>query len=93
MKTKGFAPRAGYQKYIARKLHKRIKPRNIKERNFVLKEVRAPTTNPRSEFCPNWIGPYLVKTIILGGATRLSDVDGEEFSNLTNLDQLQNYYI
>ena len=82
-----------YQKRIARQFNKRVKPRNIKEGDFVLKEVRAPTTDPRGKFRPNWTGPYFVKTILPGGAVQLADIDGAEFANLTNLDQLKKYYI
>ena len=82
-----------YQKRIARQFNKRVKPRNIKEGDFVLKEVRAPTTDPRGKFQPNWTGPYFVKTILSGGAVQLADIDGAEFANLTNLDQLKKYYI
>ena len=37
-------------------------------------------------------GPYVIKTILSGGAARLIDLDGNEFSTLVNLDQLKRYY-
>ncbi|XP_056688165.1 uncharacterized protein [Spinacia oleracea] len=82
-----------YQKRIARQFNKKVKLRNIKEGDFVLKEVRAPTTDPRGKFRPNWTGPYFVKAILPGGAVKPSDIDEAEFANITNLDQLKKYYV
>ncbi|KAI8530325.1 hypothetical protein RHMOL_Rhmol11G0048400 [Rhododendron molle] len=59
---------------------------------MVLKEIRAPIYNPRGKFQPKWSGPYIIKTILSGGATQLIDLDGNEFSTLFNLDQLKHYY-
>ena len=82
-----------YQRRIQRAFNKKVKPRNIQEGDLVLKSVRAPLpVDPRGKFKPNWAGPYLVKKILSGGAVRLSDLDGEDFTNPTNLDQLKKYY-
>ena len=48
--------------------------------------------DPRGKFKPNWAGPYLVKEILPGGAVKITDLDGQEFTNPTNLDQLKKYY-
>jgi hypothetical protein len=81
-----------YQRRVARAFNKKVRARNIKEGDLVLKEIRAPVTDPRGKFRPNWSGPYIVKTIFSGGAVQLTDVDGAEFLSLTNLDQLKLYY-
>ena len=82
-----------YQARIKRAFNKRVKSRNIKEGDLVLKSVRALLpVDPRGKFKPNWSGPYLVKSIFSGGAVRITDLDGNEFSNPTNLDQLKRYY-
>ncbi|XP_074292654.1 uncharacterized protein LOC141619541 [Silene latifolia] len=82
-----------YQKRIERAFNKKGKPRKIKEGDLVLKSVRALLlVDPRGKFKPNWTGPYLVKRILTGGAVQLTDLDGNDFSNPTNLDQLKKYY-
>ncbi|XP_074277940.1 uncharacterized protein LOC141601545 [Silene latifolia] len=82
-----------YQKRIERALNKKVKPRKIKEGDLVLKSVRALLpVDPRGKFKPIWAGPYLVKRILKGGGVRLTDLDGNDFSNPTNLDQLKKYY-
>ncbi|XP_074297660.1 uncharacterized protein LOC141628412 [Silene latifolia] len=81
------------QKRIERAFNKKVKPRGINEGDLVLKSVRALLpVDPRGKFKPNWAGPYLVKKILTGGAVRLTDLDGNDFSNPTNLDQLRKYY-
>ncbi|XP_074290654.1 uncharacterized protein LOC141617366 [Silene latifolia] len=82
-----------YQKRIERAFNKKVKPRGINEGDLVLKSVRALLpVDPRGKFKPNWAGPYLVKKILTGGAVCLTDLDGNDFSNPTNLDQLKKYY-
>ena len=78
----------GYQRRIARAYNKKVRPRNIMEGDLVLKEVKAPVYDPRGKFKPNWLGPYIVKTILPGGAAYLMDLDGHKFTEPTNLDFL-----
>jgi hypothetical protein len=72
--------------------NKRVEIRNLKEGDLVLKELRAPVFDPRGKFKPNWAGPYVIKTIMTGGAVKLMDLDGEELVRLVNLDRLRKYY-
>ena len=65
-----------------------MRPRNLKEGDLVLKELRAPVFDLIRKFKPNWAGPYIIKTIIIGGAVKLMDLDGEELDHLVNLDRL-----
>ncbi|XP_074292082.1 uncharacterized protein LOC141618922 [Silene latifolia] len=82
-----------YQKRIEMAINKKVKPRKIKEGDLVLKWVRALLpVDPRGKFKPNWASLYLVKRIVTGGVVRLTDLDGNDFLNPTNLDQLKKYY-
>ena len=81
-----------YQRRLARAFNKKVKNRNIKEGDLVLKEIRAPIFDPRGKFKPNWTGPYIIKTIMLGGGIKLMDLDGNEFAEPSNLDQVKRYY-
>ena len=82
----------GYQRRIARAFNKKVKSRNLKEGDLVLKDNRAPIHDPRGKFKPNWTGPYIIKAIWSGGAVVLMDLDGLEFSQPINMDKLKKYY-
>lgn len=81
-----------YQKRIACAFNKRVRPRKIVKGDLVLKELRAPIFDPRGKFKPKWVGPYIVKTVLSGGATYLMDLDGVEFKEPINMDRLKKYY-
>ncbi|KAL7202422.1 hypothetical protein ACSBR1_033989 [Camellia fascicularis] len=72
--------------------NKKVKSRNLKEGDLVLKDNRAPIYDPRGKFRPNWTGPYIIKSIWLGGAVVLMDLDGLEFSQPINMDKLKKYF-
>jgi hypothetical protein len=52
--------------------------------DMVLKEIQAPVHDP---------GPFIIKEIYSGGAARLIDLDGNPFTEPTNLDQLKKYFV
>ncbi|XP_074318672.1 uncharacterized protein LOC141655494 [Silene latifolia] len=82
-----------YQKRIESAFNKKLKPRGISEGDLVLKSVKALLPiDPRGKLKPNWAGPYLVKKILSGGTVHLTDLDENDFTNPTNLDQLKKYY-
>ena len=82
-----------YQRRIARAFNKKVKPRKIKAGDMVLKQSRARVFDPRGKFKPNWEGPYLVKTVLPKGAAKISDLEGNEFTEPVNLDRLKKYYL
>ena len=83
----------GYQKRIVRVFNKKVKPRNLKEGDLVLKVLRDETINPRGKKKPRWFGPFIIKKITLGGATRITDLDREEMLRPINMDRLRRYNI
>ena len=82
----------GFHRRIARAFIKKVKSRNLKEGDLVLKANRAPIHDPRGKFRPNWTGPYGIKSIWPGGPVGLMDLDGLEFSQPINMDKLKKYY-
>ena len=42
---------------------------------------------------PNWSGPYIIRELTLEGAAWLMDLDGNQFSKPTNVDQLKKFYV
>ena len=83
----------GYQKRIARAFNKKVKPRNLKEGDLVLKVLRDETFDPRGKMKPRWSGPFIIKKIISGDVTRIMDLDGEEMLRLINTYRLWKYNI
>ena len=82
-----------YQRRMARHFNKKVKDRKLEEGCLVLKEIRQPVIDPHGKFRPHWAGPYILKRILSGGAVILTDLDGLEFTNPCNLDQLKRYYV
>ena len=78
----------GYQKRIARAFSKKVKPRNLKEGDLVLKGLRYDTFDLRGKMKSRWSWPSIIEKILLGGATRFTDLDGEEMLCPINMDRL-----
>ena len=83
----------GNQKRIARVVNKNVKPRNLKEWDLVLKVLRDETFDPRGKMKSRRFGPFIIKKIMLGEATRITYLDGEEMRRPINMNRLQRYNI
>ena len=59
----------GYQKRIVRTFNKKMKPRNLKEGDLVLKVLRNETFDPIGKKKPTWSGLFIIKKIMSKGAT------------------------
>ena len=53
------------QKRIARAFNKKVKPRNLKEGDLVLKVLRDETFDPKGKMKPRWSRPFIIKKIML----------------------------
>ncbi|XP_077222030.1 uncharacterized protein LOC143855863 [Tasmannia lanceolata] len=82
----------GYQRRVERAFNKKVRVRELKKGDLVLKSFRAPVYDPRGKFKPKWSGPYIVDEVLPGKAVRLLDENGEKLTEPTNLDQLKKYY-
>ncbi|XP_058202979.1 uncharacterized protein LOC131317441 [Rhododendron vialii] len=60
---------------IARAFNKKVKSRDLVEGDMVTKEIRVPVFDPRGKFRPKRSGPYIIKTILSGGAAQLINLD------------------
>ena len=83
----------GYQKRVVRAFNKIVKSGNRKERDLVLKVHRDESFDPRGKMRPRWFGPFIIKKIMSGGPTRITDLDEEEMLHPINMDRLQKYHI
>ena len=75
-----------YQRKMTNAFKKRVKPRLLQRGDLVLKVIRRLIRDPREKFRPNWSRPYFIKELTLEGATWLMDLDGNRFSEPTNVD-------
>ncbi|RVW90541.1 hypothetical protein CK203_031047 [Vitis vinifera] len=78
-----------YQRKMARAFKKRVKPRPLHVGDLVLRVIRGLIRDPRGKFRPSWSGPYFIRELTLEGAAWLMDLDGNQFSEPTNVDQLK----
>ena len=82
-----------YQRKMAHAFKKRVKPRPLQIGDLVLKVIRGLIRDPSGKFRPNWSGPYFIRELTLKGIAWLMDLDGNRFSEPTNVDQLKRYYV
>ncbi|RVW34371.1 hypothetical protein CK203_092145 [Vitis vinifera] len=80
-----------YQRKMARAFKKRVRPRLLRIGDLVLKVIRGLIRDPRRKFRRNWGGPYFIRELTLEGAAWLMDLDGNRFSEPTNVDQLKRH--
>ena len=55
---------------------------------MVLKVLKDKTFNPRGKMKSRWSKPFLIKEIMSEGATRVTNLDGEEMFCPINMDRL-----
>ena len=77
---------------MTRAFRKRIKPRKFKKGNLVLKVLRGLIGDPRGKFRPTWSGSYVIRDLTQEGAAWLTDLDGYQFTEPVDVDQLKKFY-
>ena len=83
----------GYQRRLRKAFDKKVRTKDLKLGDLVLKEIQAMVQDANGKFKQNWAGPYIIKHIYFGGAIRLMDLDANLFTESTNIDQLKKYHI
>ena len=76
----------GYQRRLRKAFDKKVRTRELKLRDLVLKEIRAPIQETNGKLKQNWAFPYIIMQIYSGGAIRLMDLDANSFTEPTNMD-------
>ena len=82
-----------YQRKMVNIFKKRVKPKPLQIGDLVLRVIRGLIRDPRKKFRPSWSRPYFIRELTLEGAAWLMDLDGNQFSESTNVDQLKRYYV
>ena len=83
----------GYQRRLRKAFDKKVRARDLKIGDLVLKEIRTPIQETNGKFKQNWVGPYIIKQIYSRGAVRFMDLDANPFTEPTNMDQLKKYHV
>ena len=60
---------------------------------MVLKVIKGLIRDLRGKFRPNWSGPYFIRELTQDDVAWLMDLDGNRFSEPTNVDQVKKYYV
>ena len=58
-----------------------------------MKVIKGLIKDLREKFRLDWSRPYFIRELIPKGATWLMDLDVNQFSKPTNVDQLKRYYV
>ena len=82
-----------YQRKTARYYDQKVKPRNYKLGNLVLKKVLPTRKNPAHvKLGPNWDGPYVVSRIVKPGNYKLWTKEGKILPHTWNAEHLKRFY-
>ena len=81
-----------YERKMTRAFRKRVKPRRFKKGDLVLNVLRGLINDPRGKFRPNWSEPYVIRDLTQEGVAWLTDLDGNQFMEPVNVDQLKKFY-
>ena len=60
---------------------------------MILKVLKDETFDPRGRMKPRWSKPFIIKKIMFGGTTRITDLNEEEMLHPINIDRLWKYHI
>ena len=82
-----------YKRKMVQAFKKQVKLRPLQIGDLVLKAIKGLIRDPRGKFKPNWSEPYFIKKLTPKGVAWLMALDGNRFSEPTNVDQLKRYYV
>ena len=71
---------------------KKMCSRKFHEGDLVLKKVSYAVKDNRGKWASNYEGPFVVKRAFSGGASVLTNMDGEELPSPVNSDVVKRYY-
>ncbi|XP_059310446.1 uncharacterized protein LOC132061813 [Lycium ferocissimum] len=82
-----------YQNRMAKAFNKKVRPRQFKSGQLVLKRIFPHQNEAKGKFAPNWQGSYMVHRVLTGGALILAEMDGEVWPKAINADAVKRYYL
>ena len=81
-----------YQKRMMRAHDKKVRPRQFREEDLMLKKIFPNQQDQRGKWAPNWDGPYVVKRVFSEGVLILTEMDGNDLPSPINSDVVKKYY-
>ena len=81
-----------YQKRMMRAHDKKVRPRQFRKRDLVLKKILPNQQDQRGKWAPNWNGLYVVKRAFSRGALILKKMNGNDLPSPINSDAMKKYY-
>ena len=72
--------------------NKKVRPRQFKEGELVLKKILPNQQDPREKWASNRQRPYMVKNAFSNGALILTEMDGNDLPHPINADAVKRYY-
>ena len=81
-----------YKRKMACAFRRRVKPRKFQKGDQVLKALKGLMSDLRGKFRPTWSEPYVIRDLTRDGAACLEDLDGNQFTEPINVDQLKKFY-
>ncbi|GAU37187.1 hypothetical protein TSUD_30520 [Trifolium subterraneum] len=82
-----------YQRRIKHAFDRKVRPREFREGDLVLKKILSFQPDSRGKWTPNYEGPYVVKRAFSGGAMTLATMDGDELPRPMNADAVKKYFV
>lgn len=81
-----------YQKRMKNTFDKKVRPREFREGDLMLKKILPPYNDSWGKWNPNYESPYIVKKVFSGGELDLTTKDGEKLHNSMNVDAIKKYF-
>jgi hypothetical protein len=82
-----------YQRRMAKAYDRKVRPREFKEGDLVLRKILPLQSEDQSKWAPNYEGLYVVKKAFSRGALLLTRMDGDDLSRPVNSDSVKKYYV
>ncbi|XP_055814196.1 uncharacterized protein LOC129883591 [Solanum dulcamara] len=82
-----------FQHRMAKAFNKKVRLRQFKLGQLVLKRIFPHKDEAKGKFAPNWHGPYVFHRVLTGGAFILAEMDGKTWSKAINSDVVKKYYV
>ncbi|XP_075670216.1 uncharacterized protein LOC142639981 [Castanea sativa] len=84
---------ARYQDLMAKHYNSRVKRRDFKVEDLVLRKVMGAARDPaQGKLGPNWEGPYKITSWLRKGTYHLEMLDGQRLRHPWNAEHLRKYY-
>ena len=72
--------------------NKKVRRQVYQVGELVIKRIILPQGDPRGKWTPTYEGPFVIKSIFLGGAMILTTMDDDGLPHPVNADIVKRYY-